>query len=92
LHTNDDSNFLYINPGKNNINDILEPEFIPGIRWKNVDLWESRRGNEFLPKCYMCLGRIDPFMTRAERPKLCRGCEDLNEQKKKMFGLIYLAR
>lgn len=32
----------------------LGPNGLPPVRWKHVDLWESRRGNEFLPKCYMC--------------------------------------
>ena len=26
----------------------LETHGLPPVRWKNVDLWESRRGNEFL--------------------------------------------
>ncbi len=26
----------------------------PSVRWKNIDLMESRLGYEFLPKCYMC--------------------------------------
>eukprot|EP00928_Gymnodinium_smaydae_P055223 TRINITY_DN38817_c0_g1_i1.p1 TRINITY_DN38817_c0_g1~~TRINITY_DN38817_c0_g1_i1.p1 ORF type:complete len:1155 (-),score=92.42 TRINITY_DN38817_c0_g1_i1:285-3749(-) len=55
---------------------------LPAIRWKNTDLWESRRGNEFLPKCYMCRARIDPAVTIAERPRLCSACESLNEEKK----------
>ena len=32
----------------------LESHGLPSVRWKNVDLWESRRGNEFL--CRVKLG------------------------------------
>ncbi|CAJ1366390.1 unnamed protein product [Effrenium voratum] len=54
---------------------------LPPVRWKNADLWESRRGNEFLPRCYMCRGRIDPSATCAERPRVCGSCEALNAEK-----------
>eukprot|EP00439_Symbiodinium_sp_Y106_P072586 s85_g13.t1 len=59
----------------------MEKDGLPGLRWKNVDLWESRRGNEFLPRCYMCRERIDPSATLAERPRLCGACEALSRQK-----------
>ena len=52
------------------------------MRWKSDDLLQSRRGNEFLPKCYMCSGRIDPSGTQAERPRLCAQCETLNRLKR----------
>ena len=55
---------------------------IPAVRWKSDDLLQSRRGNEFLPKCYMCSGRIDPSGTQAERPRLCAQCETLNRLKR----------
>ena len=39
--------------GKSLNRELLSVKFethgLPGVRWKNVDLWESRRGNEFLP-------------------------------------------
>jgi len=60
----------------------LETHGLPPVRWKNVDLWESRRGNEFLPRCYMCRMRIDPSGTFAERPRLCACCEALSAQKR----------
>ncbi|CAE7272935.1 unnamed protein product [Symbiodinium natans] len=59
----------------------MEKDGLPGVRWKNVDLWESRRGNEFLPRCYMCRERIDPSATLAERPRLCGACEALSRDK-----------
>eukprot|EP00913_Durusdinium_trenchii_P029547 g27697.t1 len=60
----------------------LETHGLPGVRWKNTDLWESRRGNEFLPRCYMCRSRIDPSGTLAERPRLCACCEAISVQKR----------
>ena len=45
----------------------MEKDGLPGLRWKNVDLWESRRGNEFLtsllhvPRAHRSLG--DPGRT-----------------------------
>jgi hypothetical protein len=55
---------------------------LPPVRWKDVDLQNSRRGNEYLPKCYMCTLRIDPCLTVAERPRVCHECEDLNASKR----------
>lgn len=63
------------------LNVSMEKDGLPGLRWKNVDLWESRRGNEFLPRCYMCRERIDPSATLAERPRLCGACEALSREK-----------
>ena len=63
------------------LNVSLLSDGLPGVRWKNVDLWESRRGNEFLPRCYMCRQRIDPSATQAERPRLCVSCEALSQEK-----------
>ena len=63
------------------LNVSLEADGLPAVRWKNVDLWESRRGNEFLPRCYMCRERIDPSATVAERPRLCATCETLSREK-----------
>lgn len=40
----------------------LETHGLPGVRWKNTDLWESRRGNEFL-----CLGRTDLGRSETDR-------------------------
>ena len=60
----------------------VEADGLPGVRWKTTDLWVSRRGNEFLPRCYMCQGRIDPAATVAERPRVCAACEALNAEKK----------
>ncbi|CAL1156924.1 unnamed protein product [Cladocopium goreaui] len=64
----------------------LESHGLPSVRWKNVDLWESRRGNEFLPRCYMCRLRIDPSGTFAERPRLCACCEVLSAQKRQQVA------
>eukprot|EP00039_Didymoeca_costata_P015397 m.260803 g.260803 ORF g.260803 m.260803 type:complete len:1075 (+) comp16214_c0_seq13:187-3411(+) len=55
---------------------------IPPMRFKSADLWESVRGNEFLPKCYMCRARIDPVETLSERPRVCDACEFLNSSKR----------
>lgn len=57
-------------------------ERMPPVRWKHEDLHASRRGNEFLPRCYMCRSRINPAETLAERPRCCQSCEELNRQKR----------
>eukprot|EP00039_Didymoeca_costata_P009078 m.120227 g.120227 ORF g.120227 m.120227 type:complete len:1050 (-) comp14350_c1_seq1:98-3247(-) len=57
-------------------------EDLPPLRFKSADLWESARGNEFLPKCYMCQARIDPVQTMSERPRICETCEFLNASKR----------
>eukprot|EP00300_Choanocystis_sp_HF-7_P040144 c656_g1_i1.p1 GENE.c656_g1_i1~~c656_g1_i1.p1 ORF type:complete len:687 (-),score=157.40 c656_g1_i1:69-2129(-) len=63
------------------LEEMLSDPALPELRWKVTDLWQSRRGNEFLPKCYMCNRRIDQSETYSERPQLCAGCEALNNDK-----------
>lgn len=58
----------------------------PLLRSKVDDLWDSRRGNEFLPRCYMCGQRIDPTATEKERPLLCLLCDTLNDAKRSLMG------